>query len=90
MQSGNVSNPDVSAVRSLYEGQSTSQSTVPFTFDLSVNRLTLYDCYCASHVISHYPVLEVNTVFFTLLANGNLVIQTRDQFHVILKTRFGF
>ena len=61
IRSSNVSNLDViSAVRSLYEGQSTSQSTVPFTFYLSKNRLTLYDCYCASHVISHYPVLEVN------------------------------
>ena len=55
------SNPDViPATRCLYESQSTSQSTVPFTFNMSNHQLTLYDCYCASHVISHYPVLEVN------------------------------
>ena len=55
------SNPDVVlATRCLYESNSTSQSTVPFTLNTSHNHLTLYDCYCASHVISHYPVLEVN------------------------------
>ena len=55
------SNPDVVPVtRCLYESHSTSQSAVPFTLNTSHNHLTLYDCYCASHVISHYPVLEVN------------------------------
>ena len=55
------SNPDVVwAARCLYESHSTSQSTVPFTLDMNQKHLTLYDCYCASHVISHYPVLEVN------------------------------
>ena len=55
------SNPDVVPVtRCLYESHSTSQSPVPFTLNTSHNHLTLYDCYCASHVISHYPVLEVN------------------------------
>ena len=54
------SKPDViHATRCLYESNTTSQSTVPFTLDMSFNLLTLYDCYCASHVISHYPVLEV-------------------------------
>ena len=55
------SNPDVvPATRCLYESDSTSQSAVPFTLNMSHNQLTLYDCYCASHVISHYPVLEVD------------------------------
>ena len=55
------SSPDVlPATRCLCEGHSTSQSTIPFTLDMSHNLLTLYDCYCASHVISHYPVLGVN------------------------------
>ena len=58
------SNPDVvPATRCLYESNSTSQSTVPFTLNVGSNHLTLYDCYCASHVISHYPVLEVNMTF---------------------------
>ena len=55
------SNPDaVPAARGIYESGSRSQSTVPFTLNMGSNQLTLYDCYCASHVISHYPVLEVN------------------------------
>ena len=56
-------NDVVSTAKCLYEGQSTSQSAVPFTLDMSFNQLTLYDCYCASHVISHYPVSEVNMAF---------------------------
>ena len=56
-----ISNPDVVlSTRCLYESDSTSQSTVPFTLNMRENHLTLYDCYCASHVISHYPVLKVN------------------------------
>ena len=55
------SNPGVvPATRCLYESYSTSQSTVPFTLNMSHKQLTLYDCYCASHVIFHYPVLKVN------------------------------
>ena len=55
------SNPDVvPAARCLYESNSASQSTVPFTLNMRGNHLTFYDCYCASHVISHYPVLEVD------------------------------
>ena len=55
------SNPDVvPATRCLYESYSTSRSTVPFTLNMNFNQSTLYDCYCVSHVISHYPVLEVN------------------------------
>ena len=55
------SNPDVvPATRCLYESNSASQSTVPFTLNMSFQQLTLYDYYCASHVISHYPVLKVN------------------------------
>ena len=53
-------NDVVHTTRCLYESHSTSQSTVPIKLDMSRNQLTLYDCYCASHVISHYPVLEVN------------------------------
>ena len=55
------SNPDVvPATRCLCESDSIARSTVPFTLNMNHNLLTLYDCYCASHVISHYPVLEVN------------------------------
>ena len=55
------SNHDVvPTARCLYESDFTSQSTVPVKLNMSGNQLTLYDCYCASHVISHYPVLEVN------------------------------
>ena len=50
----------VPATSCLYESNSASQSTVPFTLNMRSDHLTLYDCYCASHVISHYPVLEVN------------------------------
>ena len=58
------SNPDVvPATSCLYESNSTSQSTVPFTLNVKSNHLTLYDCYCASHVISHYPVLKVNMLW---------------------------
>ena len=58
-------NPDVlCAARCLYESQSTAQSTVPFALNISWNHWsTLYDCFCVSHVISHYPVLEVNIKF---------------------------
>ena len=64
----------VPATRCLFESYSTSQSTVPFTLNMSFNQLTLYDCYCASHVISHYPVVEVNIVFCHMGDNGVAVI----------------
>ena len=51
------------AARCLYESQSTVQSTVPFTLDMGHDQLTLYDFFCVSHVMSHYPVLEVNLGF---------------------------
>ena len=55
------SNPDiVPATRCLYESDSSSQSTVPFILNMRYSQLTLYDCFCASHVIYYYPVLEVN------------------------------
>ena len=50
----------VPATKFLYESDSIAKSSVPFKLNMSYNELTLYDCYCASHVISHYPVLEVN------------------------------
>ena len=52
------------AARCLYESQSTAQSTVPFALNISWNHWsTLYDFFCVSHVMSHYPVLEVNLRF---------------------------
>ena len=55
------SNPDVvPAVRCIYESNCTVQSAVPFTLDMSNNPLTLYDCFCVSHVMSHYPVTQLN------------------------------
>ena len=68
-------NPDVvSATRCLFESYSTSQSTVPFTLDISHNQLTLDDCYCASHVIFHYPVLELNTAWCKMGDTGVAVL----------------
>ena len=69
------SNTDVvPSTRCLYESYSTSQSTVPFTLNMSGNQLTLYDCYCASHVISHYPVLEVNMEYCHMGDTGIAVL----------------
>ena len=69
------SNPDVvPATRCLFESYSTSQSTVPFTLNMTFKQLTLYDCYCASHVISHYPVVEVNIALCHMDDNGVAVI----------------
>ena len=54
------SNPDVvPAVRCIYESNCTVQSAVPFTLDISDNDLVLFDCFCASHVMSHYPVTRL-------------------------------
>ena len=55
------SNPDVvPAVRSLYESKCIVQSAVPFTLDMSNNHLVLFDCFCVSHVMSNYPVTQLN------------------------------
>ena len=54
------SNPDVvPAVRCIYESNCTVQSAVPFTLDMSNNRLVLFDCFCVSHVLSNYPVTQL-------------------------------
>ena len=54
------SNPDVvPAVRCIYESNCTVQSAVPFTLDMSHNHLVLFDCFCVSHVMSHYPVIQL-------------------------------
>ena len=72
------SNPDVvCGARFLYESHSTSQSTVPFTLNMSRNHLTLYDCLCACHVISHYPVLEVNMQFCRMGDTGVAILGKR-------------
>ena len=56
-----ISNPDVvPAVRCIYESNCTVQSAVPFTLDMSRNHLVLFDCFCVSHVMSHYPVTQLN------------------------------
>ena len=69
------SNPDVvPTTRCLYESYSTSQSTVPFTLNMEGNQLTVYDCYCASHVISHYPVLELNMEWCHMGASGIAIL----------------
>ena len=55
------SNPDViPAVRCIYESNCTVQSAVPFTLDMSHNHLVLFDCFCVSRVMSHYPVTQLN------------------------------
>ena len=54
------SNPDVvPAVKCIYESNCTVQSAVPFTLDMSENHLVLFDCFCVSHVMSHYPVTQL-------------------------------
>ena len=54
------SNPDVVlAVRCIYESNCTVQSAVPFTLDMSFKHLVLFDCFCVSHVMSHYPVTQL-------------------------------
>ena len=51
------SNPEVvPVVRCLFESNCTVRSTESFTLDMRCNHLLPYDCYCASHVISHYMV----------------------------------
>ena len=55
-----TNNPDVvPAVRCIYESNCTVQSAVPFTLDMSLNHLVLFDCFCVSHVMSHYPVTQL-------------------------------
>ena len=51
------SNPDVvPAVRCMYESKCALRSAEPFTLDMRWNYLLLYDSFCASHVVSNYPV----------------------------------
>ena len=50
----------VPAVRCMYESNCTVQLAKPFTLDMSHNRLVPFDCLCVSHVISHYPVSQLN------------------------------
>ena len=54
-------NPDIiPAIRCLYESNCTAKSTVPFTLNMSRNHLVPFDCFCVSHIISNYPVLELH------------------------------
>ena len=54
------SNPDVvPAVRCLYESEYPVQSTVPFPLNMRGNYVLLYDSYCVSYLISHYPVSQL-------------------------------
>ena len=69
------SNPDVvSAVRCIYESNCTVQSAVPFTLDMSRNRLVLFDCFCVSHVISHYPVTKLKLRYCYIGDTGAAVL----------------
>ena len=52
-------NDVVLAVRCMYESNCPIQSAVPFTLDMTGNRVVLYDCYCVSHMISDYPVSQL-------------------------------
>ena len=49
----------VPAVRCIYESNCTVQSAVPFTLDMSGKHLVLFDCFCVSHVMCHYPVTQL-------------------------------
>ena len=54
------SNRDVvPAVRCIYEINCTVQSAVPSTLDMGGKHLVLFDCFCVSHVMSHYPVTQL-------------------------------
>ena len=55
-----ISNDAVPAVRCMYESNCTMQSAKPFTLDMSHHHLVPFDCLCVSHVISHYPVSQLN------------------------------
>ena len=60
MSYGYSSNPNVvPTVRCLYESECPKQSTVPFTLNMSDNRVQPYDCYCVSYLISHFPVSQL-------------------------------
>ena len=55
------SNPYIiPAVRCIYESNYTVQSVVPFPLYMSNNHLALFDCFCISHVMSHYPVTQLD------------------------------
>ena len=55
------SNRDVRlAVKCIYESNCTVKSAVPFTLNLSEYHLVPIDCFCVSHVMSHYPVTRLN------------------------------
>ena len=57
---GYFSNPDVvPAVRCFYESECSVQSTVPFTLNMSCKNVLLYDSYCVSYLISHYPISQL-------------------------------
>ena len=72
------SNPDVvAAVRCIYESNCTVQSAVPFTLDMSQNHLVLYDCFCVSHVMSHYPVTQLN-LFFCLIGDTGAEVLAKE------------
>ena len=55
MSSDNV----VLAVRCMYESNRPVQSAVPFTLNMTDNRVVPYDCYCVSYMISRYPVSQL-------------------------------
>ena len=50
----------VYAARCISESTCTSQAPTPFTLDFSGNSLLPYDFFCAAHIISNYPVSQVN------------------------------
>ena len=61
LHSSTTRNADVvPAVRCIYESNCTVQSAVPLTLDMSRNDLILFDCFCVSHVMSHYTVTQLN------------------------------
>ena len=49
----------VLAVRCMYESNCPIQSAVPFTLDMTGNRVVPYDCYCISYMIFNYPVSQL-------------------------------
>ena len=51
------------ALRCIYESNCPVQSAVPFRLNMGGNDdscIVPYDCYCASYMISHYPVFHLD------------------------------
>ena len=69
----------VPAIRSVYESNSflQLQKAAPFTLDMSGNHLVLFDCFCVSHIISHYPVKQLK-LQYCYIGDTNAEVLAKD------------